>query len=389
MKIRCEYCESMYDDTLECCPSCGAKNTNVRKSTSGNPTTIEELKEWYQNMNLPPEDVTRFFIGKNYGGARAFGIYKDERTGNFIVYKNKDDGSRAVRYEGSDEAYAVNELHTRLKQEILQQKGNGSGNSIQNNRSFSSAPPRRRKRKNGFFSQLVSLIIVAIPILLIGKYYMNVRPAQTGYFMCNDNNSKYDGKLFYHYGSDKYGWAVYDEETNDWKKTDSFGYPLDFETRKSAKDYFLSDTYNSSYGGSDFRDSVLYDDYSHNFNVSQGYFSYDDDVYYHMRPNQDNGWYVYDDEYDDWKEISSSSVPADLKHQSVAQDFWYTPTWDSDTQFSDFTETEEFRDYQAELERQAQYEAERNSSSSDNDSSYSWDSSDSWDSGSTDWGSDW
>ena len=132
MKIKCEYCGSMFDDTLEKCPSCGATNSNVRRSTSDQPITIEGLKQWYESKGLPPEDVTRFFIGKNYTGARAFGIYKDENTGNFIVYKNKADGSRAVRYEGSDEAFAVNELLTRLKQEILEQK---SRNISQGNQS--------------------------------------------------------------------------------------------------------------------------------------------------------------------------------------------------------------------------------------------------------------
>ena len=64
--------------------------------------------------------MTRFFIGKDTRAPRAFGIY--EANGEFIVYKNKSDGSRAIRYKGTDEAYAVNELYMRLKEEILNQK---------------------------------------------------------------------------------------------------------------------------------------------------------------------------------------------------------------------------------------------------------------------------
>ena len=86
----------------------------------GTPKTIEELQAWYEARNLPPSDVTRFFIGVNYKGPKAFGIYKEGN--DFIVYKNKADGQRAVRYKGSDEAYAVNELYLRLKEEILNQK---------------------------------------------------------------------------------------------------------------------------------------------------------------------------------------------------------------------------------------------------------------------------
>ena len=84
-----------------------------------NRKTIEELKQWYVDHNLPDENITRFFIGKNYTEKRAFGIYKDEQTGNVVVYKNKDDGTRAIRYEGKDEAYGVNELYIRLKEEII------------------------------------------------------------------------------------------------------------------------------------------------------------------------------------------------------------------------------------------------------------------------------
>ena len=131
MKVKCEYCGNYFDDTLEKCPNCGAANNSIRRSTADQPTTVEELKKWYVANGLPPEEVTRFFIGVDYKEPKAFGIFKDEISGNFVVYKNKADGSRAVRYEGTDEAYAVNELYLRLKQEILEQKAhnlqNGSG----------------------------------------------------------------------------------------------------------------------------------------------------------------------------------------------------------------------------------------------------------------------
>ena len=45
----------------------------------------------------------RFFIGEDFREARAFGIYKAGEN-RFVVYKNKSDGSRAVRYDGPDEA---------------------------------------------------------------------------------------------------------------------------------------------------------------------------------------------------------------------------------------------------------------------------------------------
>ena len=125
MKVKCEYCSSMIDDTSDKCPYCGGINKNIRRTVNGTPKTIEELKLWYRQRNLPPEDVTRFFIGKDYKGARAFGIYRD--GDKVVVYKNKSDGSRAIRYEGTDEAYAVNELYLKLKSEILNQKSRNAG----------------------------------------------------------------------------------------------------------------------------------------------------------------------------------------------------------------------------------------------------------------------
>jgi len=92
MKIKCEFCGSMMNDTVESCPNCGAPNPNVRRSSGDQPLTIEQLKQWYESKGLPPYSVTRFFIGENYTEPKAFGIYYEEETGNYIVYKNKASG---------------------------------------------------------------------------------------------------------------------------------------------------------------------------------------------------------------------------------------------------------------------------------------------------------
>ncbi|WP_307740518.1 hypothetical protein [Agathobacter sp.] len=120
MEIKCEYCGSMIPETVEQCPYCGASNNSIKRTADGTPKTIAELAKWYEDRHLPPYEITRFFIGIDYRQPRAFGIYQDGNE--FIVYKNKADGTRAVRYKGTDEAYAVNELFLKLKDEILNQK---------------------------------------------------------------------------------------------------------------------------------------------------------------------------------------------------------------------------------------------------------------------------
>ena len=128
MKIKCDYCGNFISDTDERCPNCGATNSHLKRVGNEVPQTIQELQNWYVSHNLPPEDVTRFFIGTNVQEARAFGSYFDESTGNYVVYKNKDNGERAIRYEGKDQSYAVNELYIKLKEEIINQKSNNNVN---------------------------------------------------------------------------------------------------------------------------------------------------------------------------------------------------------------------------------------------------------------------
>ena len=122
MKVKCAYCGSLISSAMTKCPNCGAQNDSAARTAADQPHTIEELKEWYRSKGLPSYEVTRFFIGENYKGERAFGIYYDENNGNTVVYKNTSSGLRCIHYEGKDEEYAVNELFQRLKAEILQQK---------------------------------------------------------------------------------------------------------------------------------------------------------------------------------------------------------------------------------------------------------------------------
>ncbi len=75
------------------------------------PRTIEELKSWCDENGMPL-DRMRFFLGENFQEPRAFGIYRVDDT--YIVYKNKANGERAVRYSGPDEAFAIKELYMKL-----------------------------------------------------------------------------------------------------------------------------------------------------------------------------------------------------------------------------------------------------------------------------------
>ena len=235
MQIKCNYCGALIDDASQTCPKCGAPLSGEHRTAKEQPKTIEELKEWYVAHHLPPEEITRFFIGKNITEPKAFGIYRDG-NGDFVVYKNKSTGERAVRYKGSDERYAVNELYQRLKAEIADQKGNRPANSTQQ-------PPAKKKKKKGC---LIAIIVFVALSILAAIFDDN---APNGYY-------NYKGTQYYHQNS---SWYYYDKEKDDWFPSTE---AIDIDD-KNAKDYQII-----NHEGKDFESTSWYDSGSHSDNSS-------------------------------------------------------------------------------------------------------------------------
>jgi hypothetical protein len=234
MQIKCNYCGALIDETSETCPKCGAPLSGEHRTAKEQPKTIEELQEWYVAHHLPPEEITRFFIGKDIREPRAFGIYRDG-NGNFVVYKNKSTGERAVRYQGADEQYAVNELYQRLRAEIADQKGNRSSSSPQ--QPVADTSKKKKKRKGCLIA-----IIIFVALSILAAIFDHSVP--NGYY-------NYQGKQYYHQGS---SWYYYDKETDDWYKSSE---EIDI-TDKNADEYRTNDHY-----GKDFKDSEWYSSGSH------------------------------------------------------------------------------------------------------------------------------
>ena len=236
MKIKCEYCNNYIDDSDEKCPSCGSPNRYYNRVGNQVPTTIAELEKWYQDHNLPPYETTRFFIGIDYPEPKAFGIYKDQNTGKFVVYKNKDTGERKIRYEGTDEKYAVNELYMKLKEEIVNQKnlnGSNNGKSINlNNKGCRGALITIIATFIGF------MFLSALPFIII--FFLTNSPDR-GYY--NINNQEY----YYVGGS----WYVYD---NDWISTSEPAY------EGNVSDYYDGYSYSGNDSYSDITTSSVYDE---------------------------------------------------------------------------------------------------------------------------------
>lgn len=200
MQKKCDYCSQWIDDSVEFCPHCGASNANFKRMVSGTPKTIEELQAWYRQKKLPPESTTRFFIGKDIKEPRAFGIYKDG-NGDFVVYKNKSDGSRAIRYQGKDEGYAVNEIYLKLKAEILNQKTNQPTQR-------SSPTIRRTKRRGGGFTGAILMFLMWTAVVVTVIMFSEASSKRTGYYRINNTP--------HYYSSSWNQWYAYDDYDDDW-----------------------------------------------------------------------------------------------------------------------------------------------------------------------------
>lgn len=293
MKIKCEHCGAEISDLDVKCPYCRGENIHYKKenvstyNANNVPQTIEELKQWYIAMNLPDENVTRFFIGKDYKRPKAFGIYKDERTGNFIVYKNKGDGERAVRYEGKDEAYAVNELYKKLKDEIYNQKHNNQNTKIRNNYRSKNRNNNNNYKDSEFYKNTTPLyrffyiVIAAVSIIGISAFFLfilfGIRTPNQGYYRYNDSYYYYQSGRWYEY-DDYYGWrrAYVDDYFED-----NYDY------------YYDSGYYDYDYDIDRFEDSSYYSKPSSSSSSS----SYDYDSSY----DSDSSW----DSSDSWDSSST------------------------------------------------------------------------------------
>ncbi len=241
MKIKCDYCGNTYEDTAKQCPGCGAPNPSHQNTS--NPKTIEELKKWYSDRNLPAPEVTRFFIGVDYKEPKAFGIFKDA-NGDFVVYKNKADGSRAIRYRGKDEEYAVNELLQRLKDEIVHQK---NLNSNSGNNSFSTQHPIGK-----FFYKLHrnvyrGIFVFGILAVIFSIIITPIQNRHNGYYL-------YNNSYYYDYQDN---WYYYDDDWYVVPNSDNAPSVI----RSSYDDYYVSGSWNNSIDATNWDNTSYYNEY--------------------------------------------------------------------------------------------------------------------------------
>lgn len=292
MRSKCEYCGSYVESTEENCPNCGAVNPNHQRNASGVPQTLEELKDFCARHNLPLEEM-RFFIGVDYKKPKAFGIYQDA-DGNFVVYKNKADGSRAIRYKGTDEAYAVHELYLKMRSEVQKQKTRLSASAAEQTGSKSNRQDRITNRLSGVWGgfsprekrRLIGSLLLVLFLFSILAFDALV--PDKGYY-------SYEGSYYYY---DYQDWYRFDREQLDWIPADMDGTPLD----RHYNHYLIKD---NNGAGSQYSESVD-SDYYDAFSASQSVWEEDGSFTREYSSGSDSSWDDSDWDDSDWDWDSGS-----------------------------------------------------------------------------------
>lgn len=237
----CPHCGALVLPEEKFCRQCGtaltaAPATGIAWTPGRVPATIEELQDYCAYHHMPLEKM-RFFVGVDYQEPRAFGIYRE--GDQCVVYKNKADGSRAVRYHGPDEKHAVGELYAKLLDECHMRDiwpDGGREEYLENKRK------RARKSRN---LMIVTIAIIAVVAIFLFVSYRRTH-AHDGYYRFDD------GGIYYLYGSDWY----YDDYYHDWVERD----PVYYDDYDDYADYYIGSAYDSDWGYSDFRKSDTWDD---------------------------------------------------------------------------------------------------------------------------------
>lgn len=410
MQVKCEYCGGYISDKDERCPNCGAVNSQYNRSADNIPKTIEQLKDWYKVMKLPPEETTRFFIGKDTHAPKAFGIYQVGDV--FVVYKNKSDGKRAIRYEGTDEAYAVNEIYMKLKDEILRQK---AYNQKKKERASSTGEPSsyRRKAKAKSDVKVATFMVDFVMVISMVLFSMNIflgtfRGSEKGSDIYGYHISKTSEEIVY-YGGYSDDWWIYQDGNDDWEQLNEYVKTGKLPDDADKEAYTLTKVRSRlNMDVPDIIQSRTYIDAGNHQTPVSGYYYYNNNMYYYLNDyygsyydDGHSGWYTYDNDTSQWEYYCDGDDKSFL-----GDDMWYsagtyaydgTSTWD-DKYYSwdgnSFEDTDWYQSAETYKQQyndtyQVSYDSDSDSSSSwdwSSDSDYSWDSGSSWDS---DWGSDW
>jgi hypothetical protein len=226
--------------------------------------TIEQIREFAEKHNMDRMRLEHmgFYIGYNSYTPKSYGIYQEEATGEFVVYKNKADGSHVEHYRGYDEAYAVSCIMDKLNDAISYNKRN-------NNSKGTIKKGVRATTINIFITSIIIVVGIALTMMYLSKDRFT-----NGYYLDDD------GYVYYMLQDTMY---EFDEMEDVWYAIGNYSID-DYEYYGSS--YYFDDPED------DFSNTYYYNDYIESQN------DYDDDSYdYDYDDDWDSDW---DSGWDDW-----------------------------------------------------------------------------------------
>lgn len=262
METACSFCNEVYDNDLEECPFCGNSNDGMIRTAKPIPTTIEELKNWYEARAIKPFETIKPFFWENNDDDLARGIYKDPETGEFIVYNNHASDEyrgtfyRSTPYKGYDEAKAVEIFYKEIrfllgeqKRMELYTKGKIVGEK------------EIKKSKRGCLTAII--VGVLLPVLF---YLFSQILVKAGDFP-SEGYYSYENQIYYAVDAPTQNaksvntmyWFVFDPNTDDWSGIlEESEVPDPLEKNKTAKEFYLSPDWSDAYPVTDCTDSAVY-----------------------------------------------------------------------------------------------------------------------------------
>ena len=282
MSWKCERCGSVMRNAGSVCSTCGLGKDDLPMLPKGAykiPQTITELKQFCEVRGMPLKKM-RFFIGEDYREPRAFGIYQDE-DGQFVVYKNKSNGERAIRYRGSREDFAVHELYEKLKSETeIRRKKNASYGKIGGGKRIPSYISQSGKIV--LASTIIMFLMMGLVLLLslLGHHIDDQKYGKRGYYEYNDTAYYHVKDDWYYYDTNDYGWTPTESPFSDYE-----------DERTASEDAYVGKDYDGDSFYTDWNKSVWYDNYfSSSASSDSGWSSSDYDSWDSSDTDWDSDW---------------------------------------------------------------------------------------------------
>lgn len=209
---------------------------------------VSDILKAAETYDIPLEKM-RFFIGTDYKEPKAFGIY-EKSDGEWVVYKNKDTGERAIRYSGKDEAYAAREIWAKLVSEVELRRRQKYG---------AYQPPAKQPNKKAELATKIAIgVVVGCITAGIVAAALDHTPRR-GYYKRNDQVYYYQNSDWYYFND--YDWVIYDNDYSD----------------DDWEDYYYGSSYDFGDSDYDFEYSDYYEPYSYDNDSDSDWDSYDSD----------------------------------------------------------------------------------------------------------------